>query len=147
MISQTVEYALKAMSYLCTIGDSAVNCATISRATAVPQWYLAKIMRSLVDAHLVRSFRGPKGGFVLARAAESINLLDIVNAVETGRRVDTWSRARSQAGGRAELQRCLEDVAEHMEHRFRQITLDAMRTVDPPHGAELQQEHEDDHHD
>jgi Rrf2 family protein len=43
---------------------------------------MAKILRSLVRARLLRSSRGVHGGFALARPASRITLLDIVEAIE-----------------------------------------------------------------
>ena len=44
--------------------------------------HLAKVMQRLVKAGLVASTRGPKGGFRLARPAETVTLLDVYEAVE-----------------------------------------------------------------
>lgn len=63
MISQTIEYALRAMIYLTGLkqGTSA-NSEVISKRTKVPKGYLSKILRDLVVADLVKSQRGPTGG-------------------------------------------------------------------------------------
>jgi len=44
--------------------------------------HLAKVMQRLVRAGIVGSTRGPKGGFVLAKRADRVSLLDIYEAVE-----------------------------------------------------------------
>ena len=49
--------------------------------TKTPRRYLHKVLQDLVRAGLVRSQSGPKGGYGLARAAEKITILDVVNAV------------------------------------------------------------------
>ncbi|MFM9995654.1 MAG: RrF2 family transcriptional regulator [Phycisphaerales bacterium] len=123
MISQTVEYALRAMSYLASLGGTATTSEAIARSTHVPQGYLSKIMRDLVRADLVRSFRGPHGGFVLARDAESITLLDIVSAVDPIRRIAGCPLADPQHAKPCPLHRCLDDALAHMEQRFRSTTL------------------------
>lgn len=83
MISQTVEYALRAMVYLAGIGpETAVNCETIAAHTQVPRGYLSKVLRDLVLAKLLNSQRGPNGGFSLAQRAADVSMLDVVNAVD-----------------------------------------------------------------
>lgn len=54
----------------------------ISEAQHIPQNYLAKIMRRLVERGIIRSMVGPEGGYFLRRAPKDINLRDIYEAVE-----------------------------------------------------------------
>jgi len=54
----------------------------IAEAQGIPPSFMAKILRSLVRARLLRSSRGVHGGFALARAASRISLLDVVEAIE-----------------------------------------------------------------
>jgi Rrf2 family protein len=54
----------------------------ISEAQHIPQNYLAKIMRRMVERGLIRSMVGPEGGYFLRRDPKDINLRDIYEAVE-----------------------------------------------------------------
>jgi Rrf2 family protein len=49
---------------------------------AIPGEFLAKILKTLVKAKLVRSTRGAHGGYNLGRPASSISFLDVIEAVE-----------------------------------------------------------------
>lgn len=83
MLSQTVEYALRAMVHLAALDpETATNSQSIATATKIPHGYLSKVLRDLVVAKLVTSQRGPSGGFCLARQAAKISLLEVVNAVD-----------------------------------------------------------------
>lgn len=83
LLSQTAEYALRAMAGLATIPPGVpVRATDLSRATAVPPHYLAKVLRRLVLADLLTSQKGQGGGFTLARAAERITFMDILVAVD-----------------------------------------------------------------
>jgi Rrf2 family protein len=81
MISQTAEYALRAIVYLADQG-AARTTAQIAKTTQVPAGYLAKVMQSLSRAGLVKSQRGLNGGFVLARDPSQLSILAVVNAVD-----------------------------------------------------------------
>jgi Rrf2 family transcriptional regulator, iron-sulfur cluster assembly transcription factor len=59
-----------------------VLISEIADAQGVPESYLAKIFQDLAKAGLVRSHRGARGGFTLARAAEEITLRQVVEAIE-----------------------------------------------------------------
>lgn len=123
MLSQTVEYALRAMMHLAGLRGVAVTSESIARTTAVPPGYLSKVLRDLVVAHLVASSRGPGGGFVLAREPSQITILDIINAVEPVRRIQ---RCPADNPGHARLcglhQRVNSALAE-IERTFRETTL------------------------
>jgi Rrf2 family protein len=54
----------------------------ISDAQQIPRNLLNKIFQSLVKTGLVRSHRGSKGGFFLARAAKDITLKEIIEKIE-----------------------------------------------------------------
>lgn len=77
------EYAVRAVLYLAAQPEGKVSLVTdISEAQEVPKSYLSKIMQHLTRAGLVRSRRGSKGGFTLARSADSITLRETIEAVE-----------------------------------------------------------------
>jgi len=82
-ISRKIDYGLRAMIYLASIAqESVVPFREIARQMDVPEDFLAKILKTLVDQGIVRSTRGPHGGYRLARPAESINVLEIIEAAE-----------------------------------------------------------------
>ena len=129
MISQTIEYALRAMNNLAALGGAATTSEAIATATRIPQAYLSKVMRDLVRAELVKSFRGPRGGFVLARDADSITLLDIVNAVDPIRRMASCPLEDPRHAELCPLHRCLDDVLAHMEQQFRITSLGSVLSM------------------
>src|SRR5512136_158043 len=82
-ISRKIDYAIRAMIYLASIPEgTVVPFREIGRQMLVPEDFLAKILKTLVDHGIVRSTRGPHGGYRLARPAETINVLEIIEAAE-----------------------------------------------------------------
>jgi Rrf2 family nitric oxide-sensitive transcriptional repressor len=88
MISQTAEYALRAVVFLGKTGDTAYTADQIAKATQVPAPYLSKVLQPLIKAHLVKSQRGLGGGFSLGRKADHITILQIINAVDPIERIE-----------------------------------------------------------
>jgi Rrf2 family iron-sulfur cluster assembly transcriptional regulator len=83
LISQTAEYAIRAMSAIATLPEGAkIRATDLSRATGIPGPYLSKILRRLVLAKLLVSQKGQGGGFALARPAAETAFIDILNAVD-----------------------------------------------------------------
>jgi Rrf2 family protein len=82
-ISRKIDYGLRAMIYLSSIPmESVVPFREIARQMDVPEDFLAKILKTLVDQGLVKSTRGPHGGYALARTPIDISFLDVIEAVE-----------------------------------------------------------------
>ena len=94
-VSQTAEYAIRAMSALATVPTgSLVRAADLGQSTGIPPSYLSKILRRLVLADLLVSRKGKSGGFALSRPAGRIQFIEILNAVnafpEEGRCAFNW---------------------------------------------------------
>jgi Rrf2 family protein len=83
LLSQTTEYALRAMAWLATApGGEPVRAVDLSSATGIPTHYLSKILRRLVLAGLLDSQKGQGGGFSLSRAPREIAFIHILSAVD-----------------------------------------------------------------
>lgn len=79
MLNQTAEYALRAVLFIAAEqGGGPVRVDAMAEALAVPRNYLSKVMHLLAREGVLRSTRGPKGGFVLAREASGIALADVI---------------------------------------------------------------------
>lgn len=82
-ISKRVEYALRAVIYLASLPPGCVESfRDIAEQQKVPKDFLAKILRSLVDAGVLRSVRGSAGGFALQMDPRQISFLDVIVATE-----------------------------------------------------------------
>jgi len=82
-LTSAADYAIRAMIHLACLPEGGVALRSeIAEAQNIPTSFMAKILRSLVRARLLRSSRGVHGGFALARAASEINMLEIVEAIE-----------------------------------------------------------------
>ncbi|HRX78194.1 MAG: Rrf2 family transcriptional regulator [Planctomycetaceae bacterium] len=87
MISQTAEYALRAVVYLADHGGDPKTNVQIAEATQVPTGYLAKVMQGLSRARVVNSQRGLNGGFTLKESPDELTVLAVINAIDPIRRI------------------------------------------------------------
>ncbi len=80
------KYAIRAVTYLAGRDDQVVpiSAAEIGKIEDIPPYYLAKVLQSLAHAGIVQSTRGRDGGFTLARPAEEIHVLEVIEAIEVG---------------------------------------------------------------
>lgn len=83
MLTQTGEYALRAMVYMARKGEGAFSgVKEIAAATDVPANYLAKILQQLARAKVLDSQKGFGGGFKLAKKLARTTLMDIIDPLE-----------------------------------------------------------------
>lgn len=81
-ISERVDNAVRAMAELAAADGEQVKAEAISERQDISLKYLLDILRDLKRAELVRSRRGPHGGFVLSRPADEITLADVFRAID-----------------------------------------------------------------
>jgi Rrf2 family protein len=82
-LNRGVEYGIEGLTYLATAGgDRTTFLHEVSRATAIPETFLSKIFQRLVRSGLIRSRRGFRGGFLLARPASQITLREVIEALQ-----------------------------------------------------------------
>ena len=83
-ISRSTGYALLAVGYIAKNqkAQGIILSQSISKAYGIPLEYLLKILQQLVRANVLRSKRGPRGGFTLAKPPKKITMLQIVEAVD-----------------------------------------------------------------
>jgi Rrf2 family protein len=82
-LSTKGRYAVRAMLDLALFHERGpVNLQSIAERQQVSPDYLEQILRRLRGAGLVRSVRGPHGGFALTKAPEDVSIWDVVSALE-----------------------------------------------------------------
>jgi len=94
--SHTVEYAMRATVFLGARPGQAYSARAIAEETDIPAAYTAKVLKDLARAGLLRSLRGRKGGFELARPTAEVSLLDVVNAVAPMARIHACPLGRPE---------------------------------------------------
>lgn len=81
-ITRETDYAIRCVQFLAGSTRRVAVVSEIAEAKGIPKSFLAKILQKLVDAKIVKSFKGMKGGFQLARKPADISLLDVIEATE-----------------------------------------------------------------
>jgi Rrf2 family iron-sulfur cluster assembly transcriptional regulator len=125
--SRSAEYAIRSFVYLARIPDGQFAMARhIAEEEKMPAHFLAKILQELTRKGLLRSNKGPSGGFSLRVPASQIRLLDLVEALDGPAlgealehapwTLDSWKDLHSR------IMDCLErntiaDVAKALDHK------------------------------
>jgi Rrf2 family protein len=127
MISQTTEYALRAMVLFHSERGKAWTTAELASQARVPGDYLAKVLQRLGRAGLIAGSRGAKGGYRLAKRRKKITILEVVRAVDPLPRIHRCPLGlRSHGAKLCPLHRRLDEAAALVEASFGGATLDEL---------------------
>lgn len=133
MISQTTEYALRAIVDLAYHQGESRTTQQIAGATHVPAGYLAKVLKELSRHDLIRSQRGLHGGFVLEIDPKQITVYDVMAAVDPPQRIHECPlKLQEHKANLCPLHQRLDDAMAMVEEAFRATTI-AEVTADPKH--------------
>jgi Rrf2 family protein len=109
-LSRASSYVLQALVHLARERPGVwVTAQEIGQAEGLPDKFLGKLLGQLVKARVVRSVKGPRGGFSLARPPKEITLLEIIEAVDGPIRGEAPGVS---AGGATALGKRLQDVSD-----------------------------------
>jgi len=133
MLSQTVEYALRAVVHLAMRAPEPLTTAAIAEVTQVPPAYLSKVLQGLKEKNIVHLQRGIGGGVSLAQSADTLTILDVVNAVDPIKRINTCPLDLKAHGTRlCALHFRMDKAIQSMEEAFRSTTLsDLLKDENP----------------
>jgi len=84
ILSQTAEYAVRAMLYIADQHPTAVRAFALAEHLQLPPNYLAKTLGRLARAGVLVSSRGSAGGFRLNKSPEDITLREVIQAFGAG---------------------------------------------------------------
>jgi len=80
--SEAVNLAIHSMAILYASEGASRNVRNLSRIINASSNHLSKVMLKLSKAGLVKSLRGPAGGFILGKDADQITMKEIYEAIE-----------------------------------------------------------------
>ncbi|MBU3186788.1 RrF2 family transcriptional regulator [Clostridium estertheticum] len=82
-ITQEADYGLRVVIYLCKLGyGEKVESKVISEKERIPLRFLLKLLRKLIQADIIKSYRGVKGGYAINKLPQEINLRDVIEAID-----------------------------------------------------------------
>ena len=82
-VSRSTGYGILALGYIAKHSNEPIILSqNIAEQYNIPLEYLLKILQQLVRARILRSKRGPRGGFSLARPMKKVSMLEVIEAIE-----------------------------------------------------------------
>ena len=124
MISQTSEYALRAVICLAQHPDELHTATKIAKLTKVPDSYLSKVLLMLAKHEVVTSKKGLHGGYGLAHSPDKITLWTIINAVDPIKHIKSCPlKLKTHGTNLCRLHKRLNDSIDLIEELFQTSTV------------------------
>lgn len=114
-ITREADYALRIVSML-AFENSQVEAKNISEKKSIPYRFTLKILRKLVNAEIVKSYRGVNGGYMLNKDISEITLYDVIETID----------------GTIDINRCISEpeiCADSGECRIQRALIDAQKIL------------------
>ncbi len=120
----TLTYGLRLLINLANSSDKPKQLRKIAQEEAISLQYLRKLIIPLEEAGIVKSRRGPGGGFMLKRIPSQINLLAVTNALNRSKVIDCVKGSSAcQRFRQCLVKDFLEEVYNKVKTVFRNKTL------------------------
>ena len=82
-LTRASTYALHAVTYMAgQKKDQSTASHLIAEKKGIPERFLLKVLKPLVSSQILSSVKGPHGGYRLARSANDISVLDVIESVD-----------------------------------------------------------------
>jgi Rrf2 family protein len=137
ILTRASSYAIHAVAFLATQkGNPLVPARTVAENQGIAERFILRSLGQLVRARVVYGQKGPRGGYRLARAANKISVLDVIEAIEGSMHGQVAFMEAVNGGER--LNRRLEEVCERASDRVRRhlghiLISDLARSVNRKH--------------
>ena len=131
-LTRRSEYALLALIHLARAkGEGYVSVAAMAEAQGLPAKFLEQLLMALKRARLVKSQKGPHGGFRLARPAEKISLAEVIRlldgALAPTESVSTYFYEPTPVEREKRLLRVFKEIRDVISARLEKTTLADVR--------------------
>ena len=123
------DYAVRIVQYLAQSNERR-DAQSIADSTCVSLRFTLKIMRKLVAADIVQSFKGAHGGYTLSRPASSITLRQVIEAVEGpyrfSRCVDNGYACNCSSVTACPFHSVFDDITQRVIQKLDEATFDSL---------------------
>ena len=128
--SRAVEYALEGLVYMAQHGGNRPLASHITaQARGIPELFLLKLLKPLVSAGVLRSVKGPNGGYRLARRPQDISLLEVVEAVDGPLQGQVSFEGEGSGGLEKRLRAICDEAAGLVRRQYARVRLSDLATT------------------
>ncbi|MDD5255052.1 MAG: Rrf2 family transcriptional regulator [Candidatus Omnitrophica bacterium] len=125
LVTRDTDYALRALCYIAAHKDTMMPAGGLVAALDIPRPFLRKILQTLNRNGLLKSYKGQGGGFMLAKPAERIFLLDLIKVFQGPFKLNEclFKREACPNTKKCVLKQRLDRIEEHVLRELKNITI------------------------
>ncbi|MBH59943.1 MAG: hypothetical protein CL907_02050 [Dehalococcoidia bacterium] len=83
LVPMKIDYGVRILVHLATIPENSIaKGSEISKARHIPEKFLFQISNDLLEKNFIKSVRGPKGGYSLAKNPSEISIADVIHGLD-----------------------------------------------------------------
>ncbi len=126
-LTRASQYAVHALAYMASLeGNRPMPSHLVAQAQGIPERFLLKVLLPLVSVGVLRSLKGPNGGYQLARSPREISLLEIVEAIDGPIRAPISFEGNNGLASR--LETIFGQANESVRRQFQKVRLSELAT-------------------
>ena len=136
LITRDVDYAIRALRYIAGVGGERVAVPELAKRLKIPRPFLRKILQVLHRRGILKAYKGQGGGFQLARPAEEILLINLIE-IFRGRLVLNKCLFKKRLCGdvaTCALKGKIDAIERRVVSELKAITLKSLLEESPAHG-------------
>jgi len=124
-LTRASSYAIHALVFMAAEKQNRpVASHHIAKARGIPERFLLKVLKPLVSARVLHSVKGPNGGYRLARAANDITILEVLEAVDGPiRGQPTFSREEGNGSLNRRLEQICTQAADQVRKHLQRVRI------------------------
>ncbi len=124
LFNNETDYAIRIVACLSEC-EQKTDAKTIANQTGVTPQFTLKILRRLMSADIVKSYKGAQGGYTLAKKPSEITLLSVVETINGPIAVSRCQHSLSECThpkGICSYREIFSDVSDYMREKLRSVT-------------------------
>ena len=123
-ITREVDYALRIVLML-SREQKQIEAKVISESNGIPYRFTLKILRKIVQAGIIRSYRGVNGGYVLNCEPSEISMLDVIECID-GEVSLNRCEENCKSCAQCAINSSLHNVQDKLKQELKSVTFDKM---------------------
>lgn len=132
-ITLETDYAIRIVSCIAKSKDR-IEAKDLARLACVTYRFLLKITRKLCAAGILKSYKGAKGGYTLAKSPAEISLCDIIEAIEGqyrfSRCLEPQHACNRDMSGRCPFQSAFSEITDKVRDMLKSYTIEDLNKID-----------------